>query len=118
MDDERCREPTKPDHRYQETFQGAEDARQQRIRNRTLEQRRSCNFDECLAHADQASRSDRSRASVTRELRRTRIDNGILGDIRFDRKGDLAEGPVSFFVVEGRRFVVDRVITARSSLLR
>ncbi len=67
---------------------------------------------------DAISRSDGSRASVTRELRRTRIDSGILGDIRFDRRGDLAEGPVSFFVVEGRRFVVDRVITARSSLLR
>jgi hypothetical protein len=56
-------------------------------------------------------------ASVTRELRRTRIDNGILGDIRFDRS-DLNQGPVTFSVVKGRRFVVDRVIIARSDLVR
>jgi ABC-type branched-subunit amino acid transport system substrate-binding protein len=66
---------------------------------------------------DAISRSDGTRASVTRELRRTRIDNGILGDIRFDRS-DLNQGPVTFSVVKGRRFVVDRVIIARSDLVR
>jgi len=53
---------------------------------------------------------------VTRELRRTRVRNGILGDIRFDRNGDLVAGPVTVFRVEAD-FVVDRVVTARSSLL-
>jgi branched-chain amino acid transport system substrate-binding protein len=63
------------------------------------------------------ARSDGTRASVTAELRRTRIDNGILGDIRFDRRGDLVEAPFTFFRVADRSFVVDRVITARSALL-
>jgi len=65
---------------------------------------------------DAIARSDGTRPSVTRELRRTRVRNGILGDIRFDRNGDLEAGPVTVFRVEAD-FVVDRVVTARSSLL-
>ena len=67
---------------------------------------------------DAVARSDGSRASVTRELRRTRISNGILGDISFDRNGDLARAPVTAFRVGKSDFVVDRVVIARSALLR
>ena len=35
---------------------------------------------------DAIARSNGTRPSVTRELRRTRIEGGILGDIRFDRE--------------------------------
>ena len=63
---------------------------------------------------DAIARSDGTRASVTRELLRTQVDNGILGDIRFDRYGDLTEGPVTIFRVAGGRAVVDRVVTARA----
>jgi DNA-binding SARP family transcriptional activator/ABC-type branched-subunit amino acid transport system substrate-binding protein len=66
---------------------------------------------------DAIARSDGTRASVTTELRRTRVENGILGDIRFDRRGDLVEAPFTFFRVAGRSFVADRVIRARSALL-
>ncbi len=66
---------------------------------------------------DAIARSDGTRSSVTRELRRTSVEDGILGDIRFDRNGDLVQAPVTFFRVIGRRFVVDRVVTARSALL-
>ena len=66
---------------------------------------------------DAIARSDATRSSVNRELRRTRVRNGILGDIRFDRNGDLVEGPVTVFRVEAD-FVVDRVVTARSALLQ
>jgi DNA-binding SARP family transcriptional activator/ABC-type branched-subunit amino acid transport system substrate-binding protein len=66
---------------------------------------------------DAIARSDGTRASVTDELRRTRVDNGLLGDIRFDRRGDLLEAPFTFFRVVNRSFVADRVITARSALL-
>jgi ABC-type branched-subunit amino acid transport system substrate-binding protein len=66
---------------------------------------------------DAIARSDGTRASVTRELRRTRIEDGILGEIRFDRNGDLVTAPVTFFRVSGQRFVVNRVVTARSALL-
>jgi DNA-binding SARP family transcriptional activator/ABC-type branched-subunit amino acid transport system substrate-binding protein len=62
---------------------------------------------------DAIARSDGTRASVTRELLATRVEDGILGDIRFDRYGDLVEGPVTIFRVRGDDLVVDRVITAR-----
>ena len=37
---------------------------------------------------DAIARSDGTRASVTRELMRTRVQGGILGSFRFDRNGD------------------------------
>jgi branched-chain amino acid transport system substrate-binding protein len=78
---------------------------------------------------DAMARSDGTRASVTRELRRTTVEDGILGDIRFDENGDLVEGPLTFFRAVGtqrpsailagvRGYAFDRVITARAALLR
>jgi ABC-type branched-subunit amino acid transport system substrate-binding protein len=65
---------------------------------------------------------------VTRELFRTSVEDGILGDINFDENGDPMEGSVTIFRVvgKGRRApapfldgaVLDRVITARAALLR
>jgi branched-chain amino acid transport system substrate-binding protein len=73
---------------------------------------------------DAIARSDGTRPSVTEELRRTIVEDGILGDIRFDENGDLVEGPVTIFRVVGRGHpglvpgaVVDRVIIARADLL-
>jgi ABC-type branched-subunit amino acid transport system substrate-binding protein len=40
---------------------------------------------------------------VTRELGRTRVEDGILGDIRFDENGDPVEAPVTIFRVVGKR---------------
>jgi DNA-binding SARP family transcriptional activator/ABC-type branched-subunit amino acid transport system substrate-binding protein len=67
---------------------------------------------------DAIARSDGTRSSVTRELRRTRVDDGILGDIRFDRNGDLVEAPVTVYRVDDKRYVVTDVITARAALLK
>ena len=74
---------------------------------------------------DAIARSDGTRASVTREVLRTRVEDGILGDIRFDRNGDLLNAPFTFFRIVGGRSsedrlhpAVDRVVVARSSLLR
>ena len=74
---------------------------------------------------DAIARSDGTRASVTRELFRTRVTDGILGDIRFDRKGDLVDSPFTFVRIggdpdgkAGLRPVVDRVVLARSARLR
>ena len=75
------------------------------------------------------ARSDGTRGSVTRELFETTIEDGILGDIKFDENGDLTEGPVIIYRVVGKRdrsssddffkgAVVDRVITASADLLR
>jgi len=72
---------------------------------------------------DAIARSDGTRASVTRELFKTRVENGILGDIRFDKNGDPVEAPITIWrVVRPTRgqngLVVDRILTGRSALLR
>lgn len=66
---------------------------------------------------DAIARSDGSRASVNRELRRTNIDDGLLGWIRFDKNGDLVDSPITALRAGPEGFVVDRVVTARSALL-
>jgi DNA-binding SARP family transcriptional activator/ABC-type branched-subunit amino acid transport system substrate-binding protein len=74
---------------------------------------------------DAIARSDGTRASVTKEVFRTRVEDGILGDIRFDRNGDPVDAPFTFFRIVGGgssdaplRPVVDRMVVARSALLR
>ena len=62
---------------------------------------------------DAIARSDGTRASVMEEIRRTRVENGILGDIEFSAKGDLVDAPFTFYRVEGERFVADRVVVVR-----
>ena len=64
---------------------------------------------------DAIARSDGTRASVTEEVRRTQVQNGILGDVAFDPKGDLVEGPITILRFSGRDFVVDRVVRVRPS---
>ncbi len=63
---------------------------------------------------DAIARSDGSRASVLEEIRTTRIKDGILGNIAFDRNGDLRERPIGVYRVEADAFVADRVIVVRS----
>lgn len=72
---------------------------------------------------DAIARSDGTRASVTRELFRIRVEDGILGDIRFDRNGDPVNSPFTVVRMAGQSTdelhpVVDRVVVARSALLR
>jgi branched-chain amino acid transport system substrate-binding protein len=62
---------------------------------------------------DAIARSDGTRASVTRELRRTKVENGILGPISFDRYGDLVRPPVTIYRITSKGAVVDRIITPR-----
>jgi branched-chain amino acid transport system substrate-binding protein len=76
------------------------------------------------------ARSDGTRASVTEELRRLEIKNGILGSFRFDGNGDMT--PASFTVLRitgGQKrdpalpdgftgAVVDRVVRVRPALAR
>ena len=59
---------------------------------------------------DAIERSDGTRGSITEELLRTRIDDGLIGDVSFDRNGDVVRGPVTVFRIAGRRPVVDRVL--------
>jgi branched-chain amino acid transport system substrate-binding protein len=48
------------------------------------------------------SRSDGSRASVLEELRKTEVQDGILGDFRFDANGDKTPGAITIYRVTGK----------------
>jgi branched-chain amino acid transport system substrate-binding protein len=61
---------------------------------------------------DAIARSDRSRASVTRNLLAARVRNGILGSFHFDRNGDSTFNPAIVVRVSGGRGRVDRVVVA------
>ena len=63
---------------------------------------------------DAIARSDGTRSSVTRELFRARVEDGILGNIRFDENGDLVEAPVTIFRVGPDGPAVSRVVTVRA----
>jgi ABC-type branched-subunit amino acid transport system substrate-binding protein len=45
------------------------------------------------------ARSDGTRASIVRELFRTRIRNGLLGTFGFDANGDVTESPITIIRV-------------------
>ncbi len=71
---------------------------------------------------DAIARSDGTRPSVTKELFKTRVENGILGAIRFDKNGDPVEAPVTIWrIVRPSRApngqAADRVIIGRAALL-
>ena len=53
------------------------------------------------------ARSDGTRASVTRALMTTRLDDGITGPVRFDRNGDRLQAPVTIVRVRARTGVSD-----------
>ena len=64
---------------------------------------------------DAIGRSDGTRGSVSQEVFRTRIDDGILGSISFDENGDLIEGPTTVLRLVGDDFEVDRVVMTGSA---
>jgi serine/threonine protein kinase/ABC-type branched-subunit amino acid transport system substrate-binding protein len=92
--------------------------------------------EEFALHAAQATdvvlqaiaRSDGTRASVLRELRTIRVKDGVLGDFRFDRYGDITPAKITIFRVTGNTplnlrlpsflegAVVDRVLTVPARL--
>ena len=77
---------------------------------------------------DAIARSDGTRASVLQELRTVQVEDGLLGDFRLDRHGDITPAQIPIFRVSGsappdarvfdsfRGSVVDRVITVPKSL--
>jgi ABC-type branched-subunit amino acid transport system substrate-binding protein/streptogramin lyase len=58
---------------------------------------------------DAIARSDGTRASVTRELMRTRVTSGILGSFRFDRNGDTTRQSVTILRPVGAAAKRDRL---------
>jgi branched-chain amino acid transport system substrate-binding protein len=79
---------------------------------------------------DAIARSDGSRGSVLAQLRRTRVEDGILGSFRFDSGGDMTPAPVMIVRVTGRNpsgealfdhlqgAAVERVVNVPASLAR
>jgi YVTN family beta-propeller protein len=77
---------------------------------------------------DAIARSNGTRASVTRNVFRTRIRNGILGNLSIDAKGDPDTAPVTIFrlrtgarnttgLLDARGAVIDRVITPPPNII-
>jgi branched-chain amino acid transport system substrate-binding protein len=62
---------------------------------------------------DAIARSDGTRSSVRDEVQRMDVANGILGDVAWDTRGDLLEGPVEVSRMRDGELVVDRVIVVR-----
>jgi ABC-type branched-subunit amino acid transport system substrate-binding protein len=79
---------------------------------------------------DAIARSDGTRASVLEELRGAKVEDGILGDFRIDRNGDITPGRLAIFRVTGATppdapvfpqyegAVFDRVIEVPANLAR
>jgi branched-chain amino acid transport system substrate-binding protein len=67
---------------------------------------------------DAIAASDGTRASVTRNLFRTRVTKGILGDFEIDENGDTTAGGVTMYRIENGRARVADVITPPRSLVR
>jgi branched-chain amino acid transport system substrate-binding protein len=56
---------------------------------------------------DAIGRSDGTRASVVEEVFATRVENGILGSLAFDRFGDVVPTPVRIFRIRDRKLVAE-----------
>jgi branched-chain amino acid transport system substrate-binding protein len=79
---------------------------------------------------DAIARSDGTRESVLEEIRGARVKDGILGDFRLDRNGDITPARLAIFRVTGANppgaavfkqyegAVLDRVISVPASLAR
>ena len=77
---------------------------------------------------DAIARSDGTRGSVLAELRRTRLERGLVGRVAFDAEGDVTSAPVTVFrarraggsglVSSTDGAVTVRVVTVEAELLR
>ncbi len=67
---------------------------------------------------DAIERSDGTRASVTREVFKTKVSNGPLGSFSFDRNGDTTAGAITIYRIERGKAAVFKVITPRPNLVR
>jgi branched-chain amino acid transport system substrate-binding protein len=63
------------------------------------------------------ARSDGTRRSVLEQLRRTHVENGVLGSFRFDARGDVSPRLITLNRVERDRIVFNRVISMPATLV-
>ena len=66
---------------------------------------------------DAIAKSNGSPASVTSNLFRLKVRNGILGSFRFDKNGDTTTPSIIVYRVRNRKQVVDRVLVPPARLL-
>ena len=64
------------------------------------------------------ARSDGTRASVTAQLFKTKVSNGILGSFSIDENGDTTESAVTIYRIVNRTPKILEVITPPQSLVR
>jgi branched-chain amino acid transport system substrate-binding protein len=68
---------------------------------------------------DAIARSDGTRGSVLHALFQTRIRDGLIGDVRFDRNGDVQDSPVTILrAAPGARSVADAPDAAMYGVVR
>ncbi len=63
-------------------------------------------------------RSDGSRASISEELFKTDIKNGILGSFTIDKNGDTTSNPVTIYRIKGGKQTTFKVITPSQDLVK
>jgi branched-chain amino acid transport system substrate-binding protein len=64
---------------------------------------------------DAIARSNGTRASVTQQVLKTKVENGILGSFSFDENGDTTAGSVTIYrVVDGKPKVVGLITPSRA----
>jgi ABC-type branched-subunit amino acid transport system substrate-binding protein/outer membrane protein assembly factor BamB/predicted Ser/Thr protein kinase len=64
------------------------------------------------------ARSDGTRASVLRELKASRVKDGLVGSFHFDRNGDLTPASVPIMRITAKDRVIDRVVRIPRRLVR
>ena len=64
------------------------------------------------------ARSDGTRRSVLEQLRRTRVEDGVLGSFSFDAQGDKSPRVITVERVERGRAAFDRLISVPETLVR
>ncbi|MGZ4353650.1 MAG: branched-chain amino acid ABC transporter substrate-binding protein [Gaiellaceae bacterium] len=64
------------------------------------------------------AKSDGTRASVTANLFKTKVTNGILGSFSINHNGDTTSNPVTIYQVKGGKSTTLKVITPPTSLVK
>ena len=67
---------------------------------------------------DAISRSDGTRASVTKELFTTKVTNGILGNFSINANGDTDANPVTIYLIKSGKQTTFKTITPPTSLVK
>ena len=62
--------------------------------------------------------SDGTRSSVTANLFKTKVTNGILGSFTINKNGDTSSNPVSIYKIKGGKSTTFKVITPPTSLVK